>query len=214
MPLPVVRSPLGLPLGDRGLIPLPDALPGVGAGVVAGGPYTVPKGCWIPIPGRPTGRGQGLFLRAYNRLTHIQRLLVWKPAPLQSSTTQASVTFLTHTLAHVAGRGVVVGAPRACPHHRPSSPPRHRASARAGAPHMHPPGPFPPAHLEACHEDPALEPPRRRARAQLFTRPAADAGPWRRAAQGLPACERGKGRRRGWGGGQWAGEAARSGCGR
>ena len=27
---------------------------------------------------------------AYNQLTHIQRLLVWKPAPLQSSTTQAS----------------------------------------------------------------------------------------------------------------------------
>ena len=66
---------------------------------------------------------------------------------------------------------------------------------------MHPPGPFPPAHLDACHEDPALEPPRWRARAQLFTRPAADAGPWRRAARALPACERGKGRRRGWGGG-------------
>ena len=66
---------------------------------------------------------------------------------------------------------------------------------------MHPPGPFPPAHLDACHEDPALESPRRRARAQLLTRPAADAGPWRRAARALPACERGKGRRRGWGGG-------------
>ena len=39
----MVRSPLGLPLGDRGLLPLPDALPGVGAGVVAGGPYTVPQ---------------------------------------------------------------------------------------------------------------------------------------------------------------------------
>ena len=49
---------------------------------------------------------------------------------------------------------------------------------------------------------------------RLFTRPAADAGPWRRAAQALPACERGKGRRGGWGEGQWAGEAARSGCGR
>ena len=173
MSLPVVRSPLGLPLGDRGLLPLPDALPGVGAGVVAGGPYTVPKACWIPIPGRPAGRGQGLFL------LHIP----------------------PHSLAHIAGRGVVVGAPRACPRHRPSSPSRHRASARAGAPHMHPPGPFPPAHLDACHEDPALEPPRWRARAQLFTRPAADAGPWRRAARALPACERGKGRRRGVGGG-------------
>ena len=64
MPRPVMRSPLGLPLGDRGLLPLPDALPGVGAGLVAGGPYTVPKECWIPIPGRPTGRGKGLFLRA------------------------------------------------------------------------------------------------------------------------------------------------------
>ena len=66
MPLPVVRSPLGLPLGDRGLLPLPDALPGVGAGVVAGGPYTVPKGCWIPIPGRLAGRGPGLFLPTYS----------------------------------------------------------------------------------------------------------------------------------------------------
>ena len=119
-----------------------------------------------------------------------------------------------HTLAHAAGRGVVVGPPRACLRHWPPSPPRHRASARAGASHMHPSGPFPSAHLDACHEDPALEPPRRRARVQLFTRPAADAGPWRRAARALPACERGKGRRRGWGGGQWAGEAARSGCGR
>ena len=66
MPLLVVRSPLGLPLGDRGLLPLPDALPGVGAGVVARGPYTVPKGCWIPIPGRPAGRGQRLFLPTYS----------------------------------------------------------------------------------------------------------------------------------------------------
>ena len=47
MPLPVVRSPLGLPLGDRGLLPLPDALPGVGAGVVAGGPYTVLVWCGV-----------------------------------------------------------------------------------------------------------------------------------------------------------------------
>ena len=42
MPPPVVRSPLGLALGDRGLLPLPDALCGVGAGVVARGPYTLP----------------------------------------------------------------------------------------------------------------------------------------------------------------------------
>ena len=69
---------------------------------------------------------------------------------------------------------------------------------------MHPPGPFPPAHLDACHEDPALEPPRWRVRAQLFTRPAADAGPWRRAARALPACERGMGRE-GFGAGAAAG---------
>ena len=42
MPHPVVGSPLGLALGDRGLLPLPDALPGDGAGVVAGGTYTLP----------------------------------------------------------------------------------------------------------------------------------------------------------------------------
>ena len=58
MPLPVVRSPLGLPLGDRGLLPLPDALSAVGAGVVAGGPYTLPilKGCLVPLLGCPAGR--------------------------------------------------------------------------------------------------------------------------------------------------------------
>ena len=39
----MVRSPLGLPLGDRGLVPLPDVLPGFGAGSVAGGPYTLPQ---------------------------------------------------------------------------------------------------------------------------------------------------------------------------
>ena len=111
MPLPVVRSPLGLPLGDRGLLPLPDALPGVGAGVVAGGPYTVPKGCWIPIPGCPTGRGQGLCLRAYNRLTHIQRLLVWQPAPLQSCTTQACFSSLLIPSHMLQGGGSLLGPP-------------------------------------------------------------------------------------------------------
>ena len=47
MPLLVVRSPWGLPLGARGLLPLPNALCDVGAGVVAGEPYTLPilKGC-------------------------------------------------------------------------------------------------------------------------------------------------------------------------
>ena len=110
MPLPVVRSPLGLPLGDRGLLPLPDALPGVGAGVVAGGPYTVPKGCWIPIPGRPAGRGQGLFL------PHIP----------------------PHILSHIAGRGVVVEAPRACPGHGPFRPrrrPSHWGPSLSPLPH-------------------------------------------------------------------------------
>ena len=80
-----------------------------------------------------------------------------------------------------------------------------------GGPHMHPPGPFPPAHLDACHEDPALEPPRWRVRAQLFTRPAADAGPWRRAAPALPACERGMGRE-GFGAGAAAGGEERRRC--
>ena len=61
---------------------------------------------------------------------------------------------------------------------------------------MHPPGPFRPAHLDACHEDPTLEPPRLRVQAQWFTRPAAKAGPWWHAARALPACESGMGRRR------------------
>ena len=186
MPLPVVRSPLGLPLGDRGLLPLPDALSGVGAGVVAGGPYTLPQRMLDTLTGASSRTGaQGGH----------------------------SDSCYPHTHTHHIGQ-LSVGKDNSTGGHWPSSPSRHRASARAGAPHMHPPGPFPPAHLDACHEDPALEPPRWRARAQLFTRPAADAGPWRRAARALPACERGKGRRRGWGGGQWAGEAARSGCGR
>ena len=97
-------------MGDRGLLPLPDAIPGVGAGVVAGGPYTVPKGCWIPIPGRPAGRGQGLFL---------------PPIP-------------PHILSHIAGRGVVVEAPRACPGHGPFRPrrrPSHWGPSLSPLPH-------------------------------------------------------------------------------
>ena len=45
MPPLVVLSPLGLRLGDRGLLPLPDALSAVGAGVVARGliPYPYSK---------------------------------------------------------------------------------------------------------------------------------------------------------------------------
>ena len=53
----------------------------------------------------------------------------------------------------------------------------HRACARAEAPHIpdvFPPGPSVPAHLDACHEYPALEPPRFRAQVQAFTRPAAE----------------------------------------
>ena len=42
MPPLVVRSPLGLPLGDRGAVTSPGRLPAVGARVVAGGPYTLP----------------------------------------------------------------------------------------------------------------------------------------------------------------------------
>ena len=60
MPLPVVRSPLGLPLGDRGLLPLPDALPGVGAGVVAGGPYTLPQRMLDTDTGASSRTGTGV----------------------------------------------------------------------------------------------------------------------------------------------------------
>ena len=58
MPPPVVCSPLGLQLGDRGLLTLPDALYAVGAGVVAGGPYILPilKGRLRSLPRCPTGR--------------------------------------------------------------------------------------------------------------------------------------------------------------
>ena len=76
-----------------------------------GEPYTVPKGCWIPIPGCPTGRGQGLCLRAYNRLTHIQRLLVWQPAPLQSCTTQACFSSLLIPSHMLQGGGSLLGPP-------------------------------------------------------------------------------------------------------
>ena len=73
MLLPVVRSPLGLPLGDRGLLPLLDALAALVTGVVAGGPYTVPtlKGCLIPFTGvcSRTGAHWGAF--QYNSKSHI-----------------------------------------------------------------------------------------------------------------------------------------------
>ena len=44
-----------------------------------------------------------------------------------------------------------------------------------------------PAHLDACHEDPASEPLRFPVRPLAFTQPAADARLWRRAARALPA---------------------------
>ena len=58
----MVRSPLGLPLGDRGLSPLSDTLFGVGAVVVAKRPHTLPilKGCLyqdVQPDVRPQGPG-------------------------------------------------------------------------------------------------------------------------------------------------------------
>ena len=50
---------------------------------------------------------------AYNRLTHIQRLLVWKPAPLQSSTTQASSRALTQSL-HEPPERILATATKIC----------------------------------------------------------------------------------------------------
>ena len=78
MPPPVVRSPLGPPLGDRGLLPLPDALPA--AGVVAGGPYTVSilKGCLNTVTGvssrtgahRGGGGGQSTNFSTFHSTFH------------------------------------------------------------------------------------------------------------------------------------------------
>ena len=218
MPRPVVRSPLGLPLGDRGLLPLPDAFPGVGAGVVAGGPYTVPKGCWIPIPGRPTGRGQdcssGHCHLAYNRLTHIQRLLVWKPAPLQSSTTLASFIFL-HILSHMLqGGGSLLGPPahvRATGHPLlPGTAPLLGRGPLICTLH----GPFLLHTWTLAMKTPHWS--------KLVGAPGPSCSrgrPPMRGPGGAPhgRCQPVRGARAGeggGGGGQWAGEAARSGCGR
>ena len=217
MPLPVVRSPLGLPLGDRGLLPLPDALPGVGAGVVAGGPCTVPKGCWIPIPGCPTGRGQGVSGHchlAYNRLTHIHRLLVWKPAPLQSSTTQAGFIFLLLPSHMLQGGGSLLG------------PPAHvRATGHPLLPGTAPllgrgpltctlQGPF---HLHTWTL--AMKTPHWSLLVGAPGPSCSRGRPPMRGPGGAPhgRCQPVRGARAGeggGGGGQWAGEAARSGCGR
>ena len=75
MPLPVVRSPLGLPLGDRGLLPLPDALSGVGAGVVAGGPYTLPQRMLDTLTGASSRTGaQGGHSDSFSTLTTCPRV--------------------------------------------------------------------------------------------------------------------------------------------
>ena len=82
MPLPVVRSPLRLPLGDRGLLPLPDALSGVGAGVVAGGPYTLPQRMLDTLTGASSrtgaqgGHSDSCYL--HTRTHHMGQLSVGK----------------------------------------------------------------------------------------------------------------------------------------
>ena len=62
LPLVVVRSPRGLLLGDRGLLPLTNALSGVGARVAAGGPHTLQTALPHQNPGMvhfPAGGGSG-----------------------------------------------------------------------------------------------------------------------------------------------------------
>ena len=215
MPLPVVRSPLGLPLGDRGLLPLPDALPGVGAGVVAGGPYTVPKGCWIPIPGCPTGRGQGMRLRAL-------------PSGLQSTDPYSSAVGMEAYSTPALNHSGHSSYPRTCCRAggRCWGPPAHvRATGHPLLPGTAPllgrgpltctlQGPF---HLHTwtlAMKTPhwsllvgAPGPSRSRGRPPM------------RGPGGAPhgRCQPVRGARAGdggGGGGQWAGEAARSGCGR
>ena len=218
MPLPVVRSPLGLPLGDRGLLPLPDALPGVGAGVVAGGPYTVPKGCWIPIPGRPTGRGQGLFLRALpsglQSTDPYSTAVGMEACSTQSSTTQASFTFL-HILSHMLqGGGLLLGPPahvRAIGH--PLLPGTAPLLGR-GPLTCTLQGPF---HLHTWTL--AMKTPHWSLLVGAPGPSCSRGRPPMRGPGGAPhgRCQPVRGARAGegdGGGGQWAGEAARSGCGR
>ena len=195
MPLPVVRSPLGLPLGDRGLLPLPDALPGVGVGVVAGGPYTVPKGCWIPIPGRPTGRGQGLFL------LHIPPYSILPPYS----------SILSHML---QGGGSLLGPPA---HVRATGPPLLPGTAPLLGR-----GPFTctlqgPFHLHTWTL--AMKTPHWSLLGGAPGPSCSRGRPPMRGPGGAPhgRCQPMRGARAGeggGGGGQWAGGAARSGCGR
>ena len=137
-----MRSPLGLPLGDRGLLPLPDALPGVGAGVVAGGPYTIPQRMLDTDTGASSRTGTGTVTSATGRRTDIHFLLysthlshfpnhrpqghertgaAW---PRTAITSGATLLFRHRSgrliEAVLAGRGVVFEAPRACLGHRPS----------------------------------------------------------------------------------------------
>ena len=111
MPRPVVRSPLGLPLGGPGLLPGPPALPGCWPEayiIQYCGSFsnvrtlldTYTSGSWggwrpplalDPEPEAPYFAAFALREHchlAYIRLTHMQRLLVWKPAPLRSHSGQ------------------------------------------------------------------------------------------------------------------------------
>ena len=115
MPPPEVRSPLGLPLGDRGLLPLPDALPAMGTGVVAGGPYTLPilKGFWLPLTGClagrvPTGAGHQPTNSKFNSISiQIPTTNRWLGRVKKGRCGLEPL----HQWGHAARSGGVVGAP-------------------------------------------------------------------------------------------------------
>ena len=106
------------------------------------------KGCWIPIPGRPAGRGRGRFFQQFGgqliftfllfhnplsssltfqkhrSLGHERTRAAWPQTAPPAGPRCPSVTVLAAALrralqAYLAGRGVVVEAPRACLGHRP-----------------------------------------------------------------------------------------------
>ena len=66
---------------------------------------------------------------------------------------------------------------------------------------MHPSGPFPPAHLDACHEDPVLEAPRRRARVQIVHAAGRRCGALEARRTGAASLREGQGQEKGVGGG-------------
>ena len=142
MPAPMVRSQLGPPLGDPGLLPLLIVLLAVGARVVAVGPYTLPilKGClrtFTRVSGRTAARRGAIHL---SNITNSFNVLFLSNPDTMVDSCRARGTWprTADKRGHAAHSGGIAGAPS--PSRRVPSGIRHNPQESEGsARHSGPP---------------------------------------------------------------------------